>query len=304
MKTVHNNLQRLDLNLLKVFNALYLHRHVSRAASSVHLSQSAFSHALARLRDQLDDELFIRSHTKMIPTEYAISIHSPITQVLVTLNTCFGQKLEFAPTKSKHEFNFAVTDFTTLLMMPKLIAHLERVAPEVRINLTNHDAKLPISAFEEAEIDFSLGYAHGEVESTRLIDEWVWLEDSYCTLASNDLVSLDLQTFLQRKHILVSPWGERSGVVDKQLCLLGHSRDIAIQLPNVMNAPFLVAGSDLLITLPKLAAIELQGLLPIRLFDVPFTMPKYQLKVFSYTPTQASTENRWMLAQLRLLFMT
>ncbi len=300
---MHSILQRLDLNLLKVFNALYLHRHVSRAASSIHLSQSAFSHALARLRVQLEDELFVRSHSQMIPTEYAMSIHLPVTEVLATLNTCFGQKAEFEPSKSKHEFNFAVTDFTTLLMMPRLMTHLAQVAPEVRVNLTNHETKLPISAFESADIDFSLGFAHGEVESTRLINEWVWWEDCYCTLASNKLANLDLETFLQRKHILVSPWGERSGVVDKQLSLLGQRREIAIQLPNVMNAPFLVADSELLITLPKFAALALQGQLPIALFDVPFDMPKYQLKVFTYAPTQASPANRWMLAQLRQLFM-
>ena len=302
MKIVHSNLQTLDLNLLKVFNALYSYRHVSNAATSIHLSQSAFSHALARLRVQLDDKLFIRTNAEMIPTEYAMSIHLRVAQVLATLNSCLGPQSDFTPPSSRHEFNFAVTDFTTLLMMPRLMAHLEQVAPYIRVNLTNHSEKLPICAFETGEIDFSLGYSHDEIEQTCLINEWIWWEDSYCTLANSRLVSLDLDTFLKRKHILISPWGERTGVVDKQLSLLGHCRDIAVQLPNVMNAPFLVAESDLLITLPKFAAVALQKALPIKIFDVPFDMPRYQLKLFTYRPSQASPENRWMLEQLKQLF--
>ncbi|WP_254304099.1 LysR family transcriptional regulator [Shewanella sp. VB17] len=299
---MHNKLNRIDLNLLKLFSALYVHGNVSVAAESINLSQSAFSHALARLRVQLDDALFIRSNARMIPTQYAISIHVRVAEVLTTLNSCLGPQPDFTPLNSRHEFNFAVTDFTTLLMMPRLIAHLARVAPSVRINLTNHSEKLPISAFETGNIDFSLGYSHDETEHTCLINEWIWWEDSYCTLANNRLLSLDLSTFLERKHILISPWGDRKGVVDKQLNLLGHHRDIAVQLPNVMNAPFLVAESDLLITLPKFAAVALQKALPIKRFDVPFAMPKYQLKLFTYRPTQDSPENRWMLAQLKQLF--
>lgn len=245
---MHNRLHRLDLNLLKLFRALYYHRNVSVAAESMNLSQSAFSHALARLRVQLDDELFIRSRAQMIPTRYADSIHETIAEVLSTLGSCFAPQTHFIPHESRHEFNFAVTDFTALLMMSRLMPHLEQHAPGVRINLTSRSDKLPMVAFEAGELDFALGYSHFDESQTPLINQWTWWEDSYCTIASDKLESMDLQIFLSHSHILVSPWGEKTGVVDEQLSKLGLHRDIALQLPNVMNAPFVIAGSAAYLT--------------------------------------------------------
>ncbi|WP_041421784.1 LysR family transcriptional regulator [Shewanella sediminis] len=302
MKIMHNRLHRLDLNLLKLFSALYVHRNVSVAAESMNLSQSAFSHALARLRVQLDDELFIRSRAQMIPTRYADSIHEPVAEVLSTLGSCFAPQTHFIPHESRHEFNFAVTDFTALLMMPRLMAHLERHAPLVRINLTSRSEKLPLAAFEAGELDFALGYSHFDEVQTPLINQWIWWEDCYCTIASDKLERMDLKTFLSRRHILVSPWGEKIGVVDEQLSKQGLQRDIALQLPNVMNAPFVVAGSELLLTLPKFAAQALQGALPVKRFDVPVDMPTYQLKLFTYKPSENTPENLWMREQLQSLF--
>ncbi|WP_299786821.1 LysR family transcriptional regulator [uncultured Shewanella sp.] len=302
MKIMHSKLQRLDLNLLKLFCALYLHRNVSLAAESMNLSQSAFSHALARLRMQLDDELFIRSRAQMVPTRYADSIYEPISEVLSTLNCCFAPQTHFIPCESRHEFNFAVTDFTALLMMSRLMPHLEVHAPGIRINLTSRSEKLPLAAFESGELDFALGYSHFDEVKTPLINRWTWWEDRYCTIAGNKLESMDLQTFLSHRHILVSPWGEKTGVVDEQLSKLGLERDIALQLPNVINAPFVVAGSRLLLTLPKFAAQTLQGQLPVKLFEVPFEMPAYRLELFTYKPTENTPENLWMREQLQSLF--
>ncbi|MBW8186015.1 LysR family transcriptional regulator [Shewanella nanhaiensis] len=304
MNKLHNKLNRLDLNLLKLFSALYRERNVSVAAESMNLSQSAFSHALARLRVQLDDELFIRGSTQMVPTHYADNIYPQVTEALSILEDCFAARAKFIPEESRHEFNFAVTDFTAQLMNSRLLPYLKLHAPMVRVNLISRGEKLPLEAFESGELDFALGFSHFDDVLHPLINQWTWWEDSYCTIASDKFDKMDLQIFLSHRHILISPWGEKSGVVDEQLKKLGLQRDIALQIPNVLNGPFMVAGSELLLTLPKFAAQTMQAMLPITLFEPPFGMPKYQLKLFTYKPSEDTLENIWMRELLLSLFVS
>ncbi|MCJ8298948.1 MAG: LysR family transcriptional regulator, partial [Pseudomonadales bacterium] len=105
-------LHQIDLNLLLLFDALYRHRSVSGAADEISLSQSAFSHALSRLRVRLDDELFIRSNNVMQPTLKGELIAEKLSRALPLMQQALNETIEFDPATSELEFKFTATDFT------------------------------------------------------------------------------------------------------------------------------------------------------------------------------------------------
>src|SRR5215510_4769417 len=121
------SLNRLDLNLLRVFDAVMEERSVLRAAQRICLSQSAVSHALARLREMLGDELFIRTTTGMQPTARALAMAPLIRDAGGSLEAAIGLP-KFEPGTSTRRFTIAASDFVTTVMGPQLFSQLRREA--------------------------------------------------------------------------------------------------------------------------------------------------------------------------------
>ena len=92
MATVNPN--RMDLNLLRVFDAVFEDQNLLRAGKRLHLSQSAISHALARLREALQDELFIRTARGMEPTARALAMAAPLREALRSIHDTLGVELQ------------------------------------------------------------------------------------------------------------------------------------------------------------------------------------------------------------------
>ena len=119
---MHSDLRRLDLNLLVALDALLRRRSVSAAADELAMSPSALSHALARLRVALDDELFVRIGNAMQPTAHAERLAGPVSAALALLSNGLAQAGRFDPATSDRCFTLAATDYTTFAMLPALVA--------------------------------------------------------------------------------------------------------------------------------------------------------------------------------------
>ena len=153
------NLHQLDLNLLLLFDALYRYRSVSKAAEEICLSQSAFSHGLARLRQRLADELFVRVNNVMEPTLLADELALNISPALEQIYNGLNNNLEFDPTTSELELSFAATDYTQFSLLPKLIGHVSKVAPNIRLTTYPSEHKMPTAKLISGELDFVLGFS-------------------------------------------------------------------------------------------------------------------------------------------------
>jgi DNA-binding transcriptional LysR family regulator len=123
----------LDLNLLLVFDRLVQDGRVSRVAESLGLSQPAVSNALRRLRDLLDDELFLRTPAGMAPTPYAQQLAGPVAQALQTLQGALNVRASFDPARSGRCFTLAMTDVGEIYFLPVLMDALAREAPGVTL---------------------------------------------------------------------------------------------------------------------------------------------------------------------------
>lgn len=306
MNVMHPILRRLDLNLLLTFDALYRHRTVTFAAGELAISPSAFSHALGRLREALNDELFIRQGNRMHPTQRADLLAGSVAQSLQLLSEQLGQWEPFDPASSQRTFVLAATDYTAFEMLPNLISHLQSVAPGLCLRVVYSDRKVCIEDLASGLTDFALGYGEDRDALPAGIDSETWLTDEYVLVASQHHPRIqqapDLPTYLAERHGVVTPWGESRGVVDLVLQGMGLKRDVALHLPSVMVAPFVIAGSELLMTIPRRAAEVLRMATPINLFPPPFAIPPYTLKLYSHSKYARSDAHAWMSQQLRALF--
>jgi DNA-binding transcriptional LysR family regulator len=122
----------LDLNLLRVFDAVMEERSVLRASQKICRSQSAVSHPLARLREMLDDELFIRTTTGMKPTARAVAMAGMVRDALKSLEAAI-ELPRFEPATSTRKFTIAANDFTTMVLASRLLHVLRTEAPHVDI---------------------------------------------------------------------------------------------------------------------------------------------------------------------------
>src|ERR1044072_3965407 len=149
-------LNRLDLNLLRVFDAVMNERSVLRASQRVCLSQSAVSHALARLRVMLDDELFIRTTNGMQPTARALTMARFIREAWRSLEAAIG-KPKFDPATSTKRFTIAVSDFLATVMIPDLLQLLRREAPLVNLVIQPDNQLNLVEQIDLGQVDAAVG---------------------------------------------------------------------------------------------------------------------------------------------------
>ena len=130
---IERDLRRLDLNLLLVFHALMQERHVTRAAARLFLGQPAVSGALKRLRAAFGDPLFVRSRAGMEPTPRALELSRPVEALLSGLHEALAAKRPFEPKASTRVFRIGASEAVGVALFPRLMAHLTREAPGVRL---------------------------------------------------------------------------------------------------------------------------------------------------------------------------
>ena len=266
------NLRRIDLNLFLVFDALMRERNVTAAARAIGLSQSAFSNALARLRERLDDELFIRSPNGMRPTDRALELAAPIASALADIEQAIEGN-DFDPLLSSRRIKIAAIDYGTLLFVPRLLRYLETKAPAIELNviasggdaaelLDKQEADLVIASWPKPPARFS--------REPLFEDEWVCVMRAEHPLAMRKLT---LKTYAKARHLLVSPSGDTHGWVDDVLASQGRSRQVVATLPSFAAAPFSIEGTDLILTCPRRVGEDFKSRFGLTMVKCPVESP-------------------------------
>jgi DNA-binding transcriptional LysR family regulator len=151
------DLRGIDLNLLPKFRALYRHRSVSQAGRELHLTQSALSNALAKMRSLFGDELFVRTGAGMEPTAFARSIAEPIERALARLETDFVKTRGFAPENSGRTFRIAMTQLGEVWLAPQILSFARTAAPDIVVSNVPGDRGFA-TALSAGSIDFAVGH--------------------------------------------------------------------------------------------------------------------------------------------------
>ncbi|ELY2590993.1 LysR family transcriptional regulator [Cronobacter sakazakii] len=301
MNIMHPSLRRLDLNLLPVFDAIYRHRSVRKAADELAMSTSALSHALSRLRTTLNDPLFYREGHRMCPSVYATQLAPSIASALKFLNQELTPQPEFDPASSTECLQIAITDFTAFCIFPALMHRLQRDAPGLRFELRYLPHSPALNELLAGEMDLALGFSAPEDIRHAELDEINWLEDDYVVISSARRAQLTFEDYLAARHVVVTPWNEKQGVLDSQLEKMGYTRHIALKTPSMLGAPFIVAESDLLMALPRFAAQKLLPATDLRIFELPFEIPSFEVKIYSHQRSGKRGATDWLKRVLQAL---
>ncbi len=266
------NLRRIDLNLLVIFDALMLERNVTRAARRISLSQPAFSNALARLRHYLKDDLFIRRPDGMLPTPRALELAPHIRSALAAIETSLDNQA-FDPGSATRTFTVQTNDYLVSTLLPPLMRRLAEVAPGIDLRIMPPNLRT-FDLLDTSEIDFALG-AFGEVPDrfdVAIIDD----NHFSCMMnATHPLArgKLDIKRYAAARHLLITPRGDPVGFVDVALGELGLTRRIALTVNHFSVVPAIVAGTDLVVTMPRRIAELYAPLYGLKLRPSPIEAP-------------------------------
>ncbi|AXE28568.1 LysR family transcriptional regulator [Chromobacterium phragmitis] len=302
MKIIHPNLRGLDLNLLLLLEALYRTRSVRDAADSLAISPSACSHALSRLREALSDELFIRVGGRMRPTPRAEQLAPVVEAALALLSDGLRRGAGFDPASSERQFVLAATDYTAFAVLPGFLSRMQALAPRLSFRVVQAERKVPLDELLAGSIDFALGYSEEGGAQSGDVEEFDWPEEEYVAIASRGHPRigdhLSLEGYLAERHAVVTPWNEPRGVVDQVLERMGLAREVALQLPSVLAAPFIIGGGEWVMTLPRRAALRMAEAADVRLYPPPFSVPPYRLKLYRHRRHAGSAAHDWVWTQL------
>jgi len=267
----------LDLNLLVAFNALMNERNVTRAATQVGVSQPAMSAALSRLRNLLGDPLFHRSSAGLIPTAHARDLASPVAAALRQIELAMISQPVFEPETASVTFKLGLQDYPTLVLLPALLEALEQTMPGVSLNvLAFNDRDAAVDLLDAGVIDAAIGVSPTNTDA-RILTRPL-LRDEFVTIVSSDNLAarspMNLNTYLDLQHVLVSPEGQLHGLVDQALAQQGKKRKLALTLPQIFAVPAVVARTNMAATILKRVALYSQSSHRLILFPPPLALPE------------------------------
>jgi DNA-binding transcriptional LysR family regulator len=292
-------LPALDLNLLRVFDAVHATQSVTGAAERLSMRQPAVSEALAKLRLALGDELFVRAAGAMQPTAKAMRLAPGIAAALAGLADTLQDAVPFTPAQADRRFTIASTDYTTLVLLPGLLAAVRDEAPGLVLRIIGYDKDDVADLIDRGEIDPALGVFRQPPERAvrqRLCGErFVGLCRRGHPLLSE--TGMSLSDYAAADHALVSVRRDVRGEIDAALETRGLKRRIALILPHMLALPAILRVSDLVAAVPERAArlIAEDGM---TLFELPIRHDPWRIEMLWNAGTRSDPGGVWLRAKL------
>ena len=297
------NFRTLDLNLLRVLDAVMAEGSLTRAAAVLSMTQPAVSHAMRRLRETVGEELFVRTAHGMRPTPLAETLWPQVRQALATLRQARAPA-DFDPRRDAVQLRIAMVDATAALLAPGLVAGIEREQALVNLRVLPLTTRDPRRLLEVGEADLAVGFFPeaitailAEGQDSHLRHARLYSTRYVCVMRRGHPLAqaeLTLEGFCSAHHLLVSFSGRAHGFVDQALSALGRQRRIVLTVNQFFTAGRVVAGSDLLTVLPEsfVDATGYLGELVIR--QLPMSLGPVNVEMIWHLRHDAAPEHRWL----------
>lgn len=296
----------LDLNLLRVFDAVMTEQNLTRAAGRLAMTQPAVSNAVKRLREALGDELLIRTAHGVKPTTRAESLWPAVRRALSELEEAVAPR-SFELAKAHATFRMAMADATAALLLPRLVRLIESDAPGIDIRMVPLTTREPRPMLLRGDIDLAIGFFPGVVAQlqgatdTPIRHERLYRGEYVCVMRKAHPLAnkeLTLDTYCNADHLLVSFSGRARGLVDDALLSVNRERRILLTVNQFFTAGKVVTASDLLMVLPR-HLIEATGMTDSLIAkDLPFAMPDVHIDMLWHERDARSPGHRWLREQL------
>lgn len=298
----------LDLNLLRVFDAIYTTRSVTIASSSLHLTQPAVSKQLNRLREIFDDPLFVRTVEGMAPTPRAEALAGPVHRALTDVRSAFDSQVGFDPVGSERTFRIFMNDAGQMALLPRLLAVFAAEAPKVNIETVQMpSARMRGVGLESGDVDLAVGYFENFDGSIRC---QVLFEERYVGMVRKDhphiQETLSFEQFLHASHLVYQPAGgghaSQESFVDKAFWAAGVHRRVAVRLAHAVGMSSMVSNTDHLVVIPHRLALACARLVPVRILDLPIEVPHFTVTQYWHDRFHADPGNQWLRSLFRRLY--
>jgi len=294
MNPLHH-LAQADLNLLVVLDELIRSRSTTIAARRLGRTQSAVSHALARLRDLFGDPLLVRAGAAMRLTATAEGLAVPLRDVLEQASSLLTRRSgSFDPGGIARTFTLAGSDYSELLLFPALVPLLRREAPGVDLvsRVFGDDVERAIQA---REVDLAVVTQFRGLSG--IVQEKIGHEEMRVLLRKGHpaaRVPLTVEAYAALDHALVSPRGLPGSAVDSALEPLGLTRRIVLRTPHFGVAAHLVRETDLVVTLPRSFAERMAAELRLVTREVPVPLRGFTFWIGYSASFQDDPAHRWL----------
>lgn len=292
-----NDLRRVDLNLLIVFETLMHERSVTRAAEKLFLGQPAISAALSRLRTLFDDPLFVRTGRSMEPTARAQEIFAHLSPALDSISTAMSRASEFDPATSTAVFRIGLSDDVEFGLLPPLLRRLRAGAGD---RPRRAPRQLSIDAEPAGLGEISVGVSYTDELPANAKRKTVRRSKPKILRADSAPGQLTLDDYCARPHALVSFAGDLSGFVDEELEKFGRKRKVVLAVPQFNGLGTLLAGTDIIATVPDYAAQALIAAGGLRAEDPPFETRAFELSMAWRGAQDNDPAERWLRSRISM----
>ncbi|EJL81853.1 transcriptional regulator [Herbaspirillum sp. CF444] len=293
------NTETMDLNLIRVFLAIWDTKSLTDAGERLCLTQSAVSHALKRLRAEFDDPLFVRDGNSMVPTSSATQLQAPLRQAIGIINNAVMEYTAFDPMRTNRVFRIAMSDVSEYYYLPQLLAELERTAPLVQLEVVRLDIHSVGASLYTGDVDLAVGYLPGLksecVNKPLLTDTFVCLVRAGHPLADRALTRAN---FTDLRYIYVGTEATGHQMVEHWLDESGILRKTALRLGHFTMAPEIVRQTDLAVIYPRSIAERVNRLQEFVLLELPFETPSIEVKVHTHLHFASDMGIQWLSRML------
>ncbi|WXL26260.1 LysR family transcriptional regulator [Ectopseudomonas mendocina] len=293
----------MDLNLIKVFVAIYEQGSVSGAADVLFVTQPSVSYALKKMREELNDDLFIRHNNRMAPTRQATEIYRTFSQVVNDVEALVASRKSFDYRTSQHKFVVAMSDLGERYYLPRIFRELSKHAPGVEIEV------MPLKIAELQEwldkgvIDAAIcnrTYAVQDVHCDLL------LKDRYVCLVAESHPrvgeAITLEQFRREKHVVAS---SQAGHVFYQdwIKRTGQKLPTALTVSDLAIVASLVESSECISVVPQTYSTLGSQLYAIKDVPLPVDFSPIEVCLYSQKTLRNAREKLWFLQMLREICM-
>ncbi|AOK19019.1 LysR family transcriptional regulator [Burkholderia cepacia] len=292
---------RLDLNLFRVLDAVYVHGGIGAAARALHLTQPAITHALNRLRIQFDDPLFVRQGNRVVPTERTRAVIADVQRHLKGLQGTARTPSAFDPATLDLSIAVGIRDVLESIALPRIVAAFADEAPGLRLV----SRRVPIRDVERelAAGNLDLAVDRRVPTGPRIATEHL-LDDSLVVALRRDhpLANGPLRRgdYFAAQHVAVSSLGEPQSL-DVLLGNDGRFRDIRLTCQHYFAARQIAATGNLLVTLPHSYALRMTDLLLIAVRPLPLRLKPFPLLAYWHESRDVDRAHQWVRERVSAL---
>ena len=299
------SIQQLDLNLLKIFECLYVEQNMTLAAKTLFITPSAVSHAIKRLRLVLNDPLFIRQGQLMKPTPACKRMAPQLINHLNRIRQILQQCGQFDPQHTQQIFKIAIHEALESQIIPLLINRVSHLIPNAQLVSVALSRDLIVRQLASGEIDIAIDVARAISTS---ISHQKLLSDPFCVVADSTTFNvkdnvLTAAAYMNAGHVVVSSRPAGKVIEDIQLQQQGLNRLVKYRCQTYQTAAKIIKGSNLLLTVPRSLAEQFTES-HLTIYPLPINIGEIETHQYWHKNTENDAAMEWLRGHIQQLTLT